>query len=81
VLRRARRGFRNSDFLRKGDYSVKPDLKNSGHDQLSVCEGLVVGRKGYGEIQFLEPVDLTGLPKLGALLGEVIRFDDKECRY
>jgi nuclear pore complex protein Nup98-Nup96 len=68
--------------LKKGDYSVKPDLqtlKNSGHDQLSVCEGLVVGRKGYGEIQFLEPVDLTGLPKLGALLGEVIRFDDKEC--
>ena len=68
--------------LKKGDYSVKPDLqtlKNSGHDQLSVCEGLIVGRKGYGEIQFLEPVDLTGLPKLGALLGEVIRFDDKEC--
>ena len=71
-----------SEELKKGDYSVKPDLqtlKNSGHDQLSVCEGLVVGRKGYGEIQFLEPVDLTGLPKLGALLGDVIRFDDKEC--
>ena len=71
-----------STELKKGDYSVKPDLqtlKSSGHDQLSVCEGLVVGRKGYGEIQFLEPVDLTGLPKLGALLGEVIRFDDKEC--
>ena len=71
-----------SEELKKGDYSVKPDLqslKNSGHDQLSVCEGLLVGRKGYGEIQFLEPVDLTGLPKLGALLGEVIRFDDKEC--
>jgi len=68
--------------LKKGDYSVKPDLqtlKKSGHDQLSACEGLVVGRKGYGEIHFLEPVDLTGLPRLGALLGEVIRFDDKEC--
>jgi len=38
-----------------------------------------VGRVGYGEIQFLEPVDLTGLPKLGALLGELVRFDDKEC--
>ena len=71
-----------SEELKKGDYSVKPDLqtlKTSGHDQLLVCEGLVVGRKGYGEIQFLEPVDLTGLPKLGALLGGVIRFDDKEC--
>ena len=72
----------SSTELQKGDYWVKPDLqtlKKSGHDQLSVCEGLVVGRKGYGEIHFLELVDLTGLPKLGALLGEVIRFDDKEC--
>ena len=71
-----------STELEKGDYWVKPDLhtlKKSGHDQLSACVGLVVGRKGYGEIHFLEPVDLTGLPKLGALLGEVIRFDDKEC--
>ena len=71
-----------SEELKNGDYSVKPDLqtlKTSGHDQLLVCERLVVSRKGYGEIQFLEPVDLTGLPKLGALLGGVIRFDDKEC--
>ena len=34
---------------------------------------------GYGEIHFLDPVDLTGLPKLGSLLGEIVRFDDKEC--
>lgn len=72
----------SSTELQFGDYFVKPDLatlKKAGYDQLSAFEGLVVGRKGYGEIQFLEPVDLTGLPKLGALLGEVIRFDDKEC--
>lgn len=72
----------SSTELKKGDYWVKPDLqtlKKSGYDQLSACEGLVVGRKGYGEIHFLEPVDLTGLPKLGALLGDIIRFDDKEC--
>ncbi|KAF8914296.1 nucleoporin autopeptidase-domain-containing protein [Gymnopilus junonius] len=71
-----------STELQLGDYFVKPDLatlKKAGYDQLSSFEGLVVGRKGYGEIQFLEPVDLTGLPKLGALLGEVIKFDDKEC--
>jgi nuclear pore complex protein Nup98-Nup96 len=71
-----------STKLKKGDYLVHPDLqtlKKSGHGQLSACEGLIVGRKGYGEIHFLEPVDLTGLPKLGALLGEVIKFDDKEC--
>lgn len=68
--------------LDEGDYWVKPNLptlKKAGHDELSSFPDLVVGRKGYGEIHFLEPVDLTGLPKLGALLGDVVRFDDKEC--
>lgn len=68
--------------LEEGDYYVKPDLatlKQKGYDELSSFSDLVVGRVGFGEIQFLEPVDLTGLPKLGALLGEVIRFDEKEC--
>ena len=72
----------DSTTLDEGDYWVKPDLavlKKAGYDQLSAFEGLKIGRVGYGEITFLEPVDLTGLPKLGALLGEVIRFDDKEC--
>lgn len=68
--------------LQEGDYYIKPDLatlKKASYDELSSFEGLVVGRVGYGEIHFLESVDLTGLAKLGALLGEVIRFDDKEC--
>ncbi|KAF5387955.1 hypothetical protein D9615_000660 [Tricholomella constricta] len=68
--------------LEDGDYWVKPDLatlKQTGYDQLSSFKDLIVGRVGYGEIHFLEAVDLTGLPKLGALLGEVIRFEEKEC--
>ncbi|KIJ69845.1 hypothetical protein HYDPIDRAFT_104474 [Hydnomerulius pinastri MD-312] len=68
--------------LQHGDYWVKPDLstlKTYGYEDLLAFKGLVVGRVGYGEIHFLEPVDLTGLPKLGALLGELVRFDDKEC--
>jgi nuclear pore complex protein Nup98-Nup96 len=73
---------KKEDELVEGDYWVKPELstlKKAGYDDLSSYSKLVVGRKGYGEIHFLEPVDLTGLPKLGALLGDVIRFDDKEC--
>ncbi|KAJ3928055.1 MAG: nucleoporin autopeptidase-domain-containing protein [Lentinula lateritia] len=72
----------DEDDLQEGDYYVKPDmekLKSSGFDQLSSFKDLVVGRVGYGEIHFLEPVDLTGLLKLGELLGSVIRFEDKEC--
>jgi nuclear pore complex protein Nup98-Nup96 len=71
-----------SSVLKEGDYWVKPDLptlKQTGYDQLSTFSDLIVGRQGYGEIHFLEPVDLTGLPKLSALLGEIVRFDDKEC--
>ncbi|KAG5219871.1 nucleoporin autopeptidase-domain-containing protein [Salix suchowensis] len=68
--------------LEEGDYWCKPDLdtlKGKGFQELSSFSGLALGRKGYGEIHFLEPVDLTGLPKLGSLLGDVVRFDDKEC--
>ena len=68
--------------LQEGDYWVEPSLeklKMLGHDELSRFEGLVVGRVGYGTITFLEPVDLTNLRRLSSLLGEVVRFDDKEC--
>ena len=68
--------------LREGEYWVKPDietLRNAGYDELVSFKELVIGRVGYGEIHFLETVDLTGLPKLGALLGQIVRFDDKEC--
>lgn len=68
--------------LQEGDYWVTPslgELKALGHDELMAFEGLVVGRVGYGQIKFLGPVDLTGLPRLSSLLGEVVRFDDKEC--
>ncbi|KAG2060215.1 hypothetical protein BDR06DRAFT_948299 [Suillus hirtellus] len=68
--------------LQHGSYWVKPDLPtlvNLGYEDLVAFKDLIVGRVGYGEIQFLEPVDLTNLPRLGALLGEIVKFDDKEC--
>ncbi|KAH9833799.1 nucleoporin autopeptidase-domain-containing protein [Rhodofomes roseus] len=68
--------------LREGDYWVTPDLstlKRMSHEELVSVKGLAVGRKGYGVITFLEPVDLTNVPKLAGLLGELVRFDDKEC--
>jgi nuclear pore complex protein Nup98-Nup96 len=68
--------------LQHGSYWVKPALPtlvNLGYEDLVAFKDLVVGRVGYGEIQFLEPVDLTNLPRLGALLGEIVKFDDKEC--
>lgn len=72
----------DSDELQEGDYWVKPDLdvlRQAGYNELSSYSGIAVGRVGYGEIHFLEPVDLTGLSKLDELRGLVVRFDDKEC--
>ncbi|KAF9028615.1 hypothetical protein BDP27DRAFT_1350059 [Rhodocollybia butyracea] len=48
-------------------------LKSPGFDQL-FFKGLIVGRVGYSEILFPEPVDLTGLLKLRELLGGVVQF-------
>ncbi|TFY79474.1 hypothetical protein EWM64_g4536 [Hericium alpestre] len=66
----------------EGDYWTEPpivQLAQLGFDGLAEVRNLKVGRIGYGEIEFLEPVDLTTLTKLSDLLGEVVRFDDKEC--
>lgn len=68
--------------LKEGDYYVRPslgELKKRSFGELAATPGLVVGRVGYGEIAFLEAVDLTGLQRTTELLGEVVRFDDKEC--
>lgn len=68
--------------LKEGDYYVRPslsDLKKRSFGELAATAGLVVGRVGYGEIEFLEPVDLTGLQRTTELLGDIVRFDDKEC--
>jgi nuclear pore complex protein Nup98-Nup96 len=68
--------------LKEGDYYVRPSLsvlKQMGYAALSATDGLVVGRMGYGEIEFLETVDLTGLRRTTELLGDIVRFDDKEC--
>lgn len=66
----------------EGDYCVEPSistLSKLGYEELAKVEGLIVKRIGYGEIRFLEPVDLTTLTKLSDLLGEQVRFDEMEC--
>lgn len=66
----------------EGDYWCKPSvptLSLMSFDDIAELRGLVVGRVGFGKIEFLDPVDLTTLAKLSHLLGEQIRFDTQEC--
>jgi nuclear pore complex protein Nup98-Nup96 len=68
--------------LQDGDYYIKPSidkLKSLGYEQLTAFEGLVVGRVGRGEVQFLEPVNLTEVPRLQELMGGLIQFGDQDC--
>ncbi|KAL5520511.1 hypothetical protein ACEPAG_9735 [Sanghuangporus baumii] len=72
---------KDTSDLQEGDYYVKPPLevlRKMSNQELSSIEGLVVGRKGYGEIQFLDPVDLTSLPRLKDLLGKLVDISDRE---
>ncbi len=72
----------DSPALLEGDYSTEPSissLSKLGYEALAKVKGLVVKRVGYGEIEFLESVDLTTLAKLSDLLGEQVRFDEMEC--
>lgn len=68
--------------LQEGEYWTKPpysELTEMGYEELSAVPNLVVGRVGFGEVHFLEPVDLTTLVKLADLLGDVVRLDHMEC--
>ena len=66
----------------EGDYWVKPpldELRKMSTAELSSLKDLSVGRVGYGEIQFLQPVDLTTLRGVSELQGKVIQIETKEC--
>ncbi|WOO81507.1 Nucleoporin [Vanrija pseudolonga] len=66
---------------KKGDYWCRPSidkLRMLSHDQLSSVANFSAGRKGYGEVTFLDPVDLTTLSSLNDVLGGVIVVEDLE---
>ena len=41
---------------------TRTTLKNTSYKELLSLKDLVVGRIDHGEIHFINPVDLTGLP-------------------
>lgn len=64
-----------------GDYYSKPDLvtlKRASNGDRAEIHDFVIGRHGYGEISWLEPVDLTALRSLDELLGAVVIIEDRE---
>lgn len=63
-----------------GQYWCKPrmeKLRQMGEGYLSKISNFTVGRVGYGEVTFLEPVDVTAFD-LNDLFGKVVVFTEME---
>ncbi|WFD25302.1 hypothetical protein MNAN1_000271 [Malassezia nana] len=68
--------------LQKGDYFTEPSLsvlRAMPFDELAQVSDFVVGRVGFGQVSFMEPVDLTSVPDLSFVAGGVVQLRAKEC--
>ncbi|KAM3164894.1 Peptidase S59 domain-containing protein [Lachancea thermotolerans] len=62
-------------------YYISPSLETLSSMtllQLRKVSGLTIGRRDYGKIDFLEPVDLSNI-SLPALCGQLVVFEPKTC--
>ena len=63
------------------DYYVEPSMEELARqarvqpNSLKAVPRFVVGRKGLGQVEYLEPVDVTGVP-----LDDIIQFREREVR-
>lgn len=55
------------------------ELKKKSLSELRKIEHFKVGRKHYGEIEFLEPVDLSSFVNLDDIAGTLIVFASQSC--
>lgn len=65
-----------------GEYFTIPSidsLKKMPANSLRAVTDLIVGRVGYGQVAFQEPVDLTTLQSVEDLLGGIVVFEDRNC--
>ncbi len=66
----------------EGEYWARPsiaELQKSDWVDLSRVENFTVGRVGYGEVTFLQPVDLTTLKVIADIPGGVVEFTERAC--
>jgi len=65
--------------LEHGHYYTNPPIAEIAASDNRIIPNLIVGRHGFGEIQFEQPVDLSGLSSLDELLGKVVEFRRTIC--
>lgn len=70
------------DDFEEGEYYTIPDMHslcNATIEELRSVEDFVVGRKGYGELRYLEPVDVASAVDLKTICGEIVIFARGTC--
>lgn len=70
------------DEIDENGYWTSPsilELKRKPLASLRSIEHFKVGRKNYGHIEFLQPVDLSLIVNLDDIAGNLIIFDSKSC--
>ena len=68
--------------LEKGEYWTKPsiaELSKMPFPDLQNLKHFTCGRAGFGEVKFLQPVDLTTCHSIYNITGKIITFEDREC--
>lgn len=66
------------DALDEGEYYTLPEMSvlcNASHADLASVNEFVVGRKGYGELRYLEPVDLNTVTTMADIPGTLVLFE------
>lgn len=72
----------NAPPPKHGEYYTIPSidsLKKLPAHSLRAVKDLIVGRVGYGQVAFQDPVDLTTLQSVEDLLGGIVVFEDRNC--
>ncbi|KAI5450447.1 hypothetical protein NCC49_003070 [Naganishia albida] len=70
------------DDFEEGEYYTIPDMHslcNATMEELQSVEDFVVGRKGYGELRYLESVDVASAGDLKKICGEIVIFARGTC--
>ncbi|KAF9586183.1 hypothetical protein BGW38_008808 [Lunasporangiospora selenospora] len=66
-----------------GEYWMLPsleELRKMSRSQLQRVENFKVGLPDYGSVDFLDPVDLTTVPSLSSICGEIVIFKPRICQ-
>ncbi|UZJ56093.1 hypothetical protein CBS101457_005413 [Exobasidium rhododendri] len=82
ALNRSKAKHAKEDVLLPLDYWTSPALsvlRDWSHAELQAVEGFKVGRHGFGQVEFLSPVDLTTVGELGIIPGGLVILRTKEC--